>query len=153
MTFIGRHRTRLAGCATAALALAVNNSAPAHCSISTSGLVFPAYDVFNNADTLGTGYVYVTCDAGVRYRITLSPGAHSTDPRSRRLGNARGELLSYNPYTSRNFLLVWDNGTNVYAGTGTGHSQAIPVYGRIPARQNASAGHYSDTITIVITSD
>jgi spore coat protein U-like protein len=35
--------------------------------------------------------------------------------------------------------------------SGTGTSSDFTVYGRIPARQNASVGSYSDTITVTIT--
>lgn len=40
-------------------------------------------------------------------------------------------------------------GTATVNGSGTTHT--FTVYGRIPARQNAVVGSYSDTITVTIT--
>lgn len=51
-------------------------------------------------------------------------------------------------------LTIWGDGsagTGTFKGTGTGTEVATPVYGRIPARQNAHVGTYSDMVTVTVT--
>lgn len=125
--------------------------AGAQCSLDAINLTFDNYDVFSTQDTLGTGYVYVTCDLGTSYTIALSTGNSNTyTPRA--LVTSSGAVLTYNLTSSASSTVAWDNGTNVYNSTGTGARQAIPVYGRIAAGQTrALVGFYSDTITATLT--
>jgi len=48
---------------------------------------------------------------------------------------------------------VWGNtvGTNTVAGTGTGNSQSLTVYGNVPAQATPPAATYNDTITVTVT--
>ncbi|HEY6926806.1 MAG TPA: spore coat U domain-containing protein [Steroidobacteraceae bacterium] len=126
-------------------------AADAQCTLDAVNLTFDNYNAFSTQDTLGAGYVYVTCDSGVQYTITLSTGISSTYmPRT--LVTTGGAALKYNLTSSPGSALVWDNGTSVYAGIGTGTRQGIPVYGRIAAGQTqARVGLYSDTITATLT--
>ena len=60
--------------------------------------------------------------------------------------------LQYNLYTSVNNATIWGNGTGgsgTVSQTGTSNIN-IPIYGVVPARQNASIGSYSDSITVTI---
>lgn len=145
----GLHRI-LAVLAVPALLLG-SADAGAQCTLDAINLTFDHYDVFGTQDTPGTGYVYVTCDSGVPYTITLSTGISNTyTPRT--LVTGGGAALKYNLTSSLSSGVAWDNGTNVYAGTGTGTRQAIPIYGRIAAGQTqARVGLYSDTITATLT--
>lgn len=138
--------------ATGAVAVSVQRAdAGAQCTLDAATLTFDNYDVFSTQDTPGTGYVYVTCDLGVQYSIALSPGNSNTyTPRA--LVMSGGAVLKYNLASSAGSMVAWDNGTNVYAGTGTRTRQAIPVYGRIAAGQNqARVGLYLDTIVATLT--
>jgi spore coat protein U-like protein len=63
-----------------------------------------------------------------------------------------GNRLDYNLYLDAARTIVWGDGTN---GTATytatpidGQVVSIPVYGRIPPRQNVAAGSYGATIRV-----
>ena len=143
--------SRILGALAVPALLLGSADAGAQCTLDAATLTFDNYDVFSTQDTLGTGYVYVTCDLGVQYSIALSPGNSNTyTPRT--LVMSGGAVLKYNLASSPGSRVAWDNGTNVYAGTGTGTQQAIPVYGRIAAGQTqARVGLYLDTITATLT--
>lgn len=121
----------------------------ATCTVSASGIAFGGYDPFVNQDVDSVANVSVNCDATTSYSIALSTGTGSYD--SRVMTSGIHQLL-YNLYIDATLTTVW--------GDGTGHSamvsdtQAVAnhtVYGRIPARQDAYVGTYSDTIVITLT--
>ena len=63
-------------------------------------------------------------------------------------------VLTYNLFLDSTHLTIWGNGssgTGIFSGTATGPNIGTPVYRRIPARQNAHVGAYSDVITITVT--
>jgi spore coat protein U-like protein len=121
----------------------------AACSINVVGLNFGAYSIFDTHDTNITTNIAVTCTNSASFEIALSSGAGSFANRT--LVNG-AKLLSYNLYVDAAHLTVWGDGS---PGTATvrdhGKAGNYTVYGRIPARQNASVGSYSDTITVTIT--
>jgi len=121
---------------------------------STIGVSFGAYNVFNTSPTDATGSLTYTCmSLGGGVTIDLSRGsASSYVPRQMRKG---AEPLAYNLYLEASHSVIWGDGTG-----GTSHygpvspplatQVIVTVYGRIPARQNVSAGAYTDTIIITI---
>jgi spore coat protein U-like protein len=121
----------------------------AGCALNVVGLNFGAYDIFDTQDVSITTNVGVTCDTDTSFEISLSAGSGSFA--SRTLVNG-ANLLSYNLYVDPAHLTIWGDGS---PGTATvsssGTSRNFTVYGRIPARQNAFVGSYSDTITVTIT--
>jgi spore coat protein U-like protein len=140
-------------------------SEPAHallaeCSISTSGVSFGAYDVFSPAPLDGSGAISVSCtglvaSVLVSYELLLSPGG-SGGYLSRTLSNGSGQL-SYNLYTDSARTSVWGDGSSGTAKVSDGYllglftvTKDYPVYGRIPALQNAAVGGYADTIVVTV---
>lgn len=120
------------------------------CSVGADGLRFGSYDPFGSADTDGAGSIAVTCDEGTAY--TLSLGSGSGTRAARRMAYGAHEL-KYNLYLDAARVLVWGDGigtTHTVTGTGTGVSQIVTVYGRIPARQNARVGSYSDMVVLSV---
>jgi spore coat protein U-like protein len=120
-----------------------------HCSVSTVGVAFSAYNVFSTTNDDVSGSVTVSCSASATYRISLSKGSGTFASRLMHHGT---NALSYNLFTDTQRLMIWgdgSSGTVVISGTGTG--QSYPVYGRIPARQNVRGGSYSDTVTVTVT--
>lgn len=121
---------------------------------STTGVSFGAYNVFNTSPTDATGSITYTCAVlGGGVTMDLSRGnASSYVPRQMRKG---AESLAYNLYLDAAHASVWGDGTG-----GTSHygpvspplasPVIVTVYGRIPARQNVSAGAYTDTIIVTI---
>jgi len=135
----------------AAILTGLVSNAWSACGVSTSGVAFGSYDPFANADAYGAGNIAVLCDAGIAYSIALSPGSGTFSAR----GLTNGvEVLHYNLYTDASLHAVWGDGAGATAtvgGSGSGSSANIPVYGRIPARQNARVGAYSDNIVVTVT--
>lgn len=121
----------------------------ATCTLSTSGIAFGGYDPFVAQDVDSVASISVTCDEPASYSIALSTGGGTYEQRVMTSGLHQ---LLYNLYTDATLSTVW--------GDGTGHSAIVSdtqlvathtVYGRIPARQNAHVGVYSDTIVITLT--
>jgi spore coat protein U-like protein len=123
--------------------------AGAECSINVTSISFGEYDVFSTLAADITGSLSVSCDADTPFQIALGAGAGSFTAREMRNGP---NVLIYNLYTDPTRLSIWGDGspgTNLLSTSGTGATYT--VYGRIPARQNVSAGNYSDTITVTLT--
>jgi spore coat protein U-like protein len=59
--------------------------------------------------------------------------------------------LDYNLYSDAARLIVWGDGVSASDVSASGTSVDLPIYGRIPARQNVKAGVYVDTITITVS--
>lgn len=128
--------------------------AEAACNISTTAVTFGTYNVFQGAPDDAAGQVTFQCTTFELFvRIDLDRGgAPSFDPRQMRQGS---EILTYNLYRDASRNTIW--------GDGTGGTQSyfqlfvprnqninVPVYGRIPAGQDVSAGIYTNTVTATI---
>jgi len=145
-------------CMAAALTLAATQNADAaSCSIgSIVGLAFGSYDVLSFSPLDSAGSVSYRCDnvsALDTIKIQLSRGGSATyQPRTLQQGAYQ---LQYNLYLDPARSSVWGDGS---AGTGqygpslppNGSSVQIDIYGRVPARQIAHAGSYSDTVLITL---
>lgn len=121
----------------------------AQCSINIQSVSFGGYDVFNSQPTDGIGSIGVTCNASASYTISLSAGGGSY---SQRLMASGAYRLGYNLFIDASRTSVWGDGTAgtaVLSGNGTAANHT--VYGRIPARQNAHVGSYSDSIVVTLT--
>ncbi len=121
----------------------------AACTLNALGMNFGGYDVFRPEDTEMTATLEVSCDVDTHYEISLSAGLGSYTARTLTSGT---DLLIYNLFVDPTRLSIWGDGS---AGTGTvsgqGTSANYAVYGRIPARQNAPVGQYSDSVTVTVT--
>ena len=121
----------------------------AGCALNAVGLNFGAYDIFDTQDTSITTHIGVTCDTDTSFEISLSAGTGTFAGRTLLSG---ANILSYNLYIDPAHLTIWGDGSPGTATvSGSGTSRNFTVYGRIPARQNAFVGSYSDTITVTIT--
>ncbi len=119
------------------------------CTVNAGGVSFGGYDPFSSLGLDGTGNIAVTCDVSAPYTIGLSPG---NGPYASRTMLSGAHTLTYNLFTDGTRTGVWGDGTGS-TGTvsGNGSSANHTVYGRIPARQNAHVGTYSDIITVTVT--
>lgn len=132
-----------------------------NCNVTANGLSFGIYDVFSNVPKDTTGTVTVTCNAPsqnpnapIPVTISLSPGSSGTFAQRRLQYSGGAETLNYNLFTTPSFSSIWGDGSGgsqVQTGivTKVAPLNAV-IYGRIPARQNVSAGAYSDVITVTI---
>lgn len=126
--------------------------APALCScfVETYGPSFGSYDVFNVSPTDGTGNIAVSCDLPTSYTLSLSTGYGTYSERRLVSGT---EILLYNVYTDASLTTIWGDGsagTGLVSGTTSGATENHTLYGRIPARQNVSAGSYADAIVVTL---
>lgn len=161
---IGRRGWVRAGLATLMLLASVETQA-VDCTISTTGVAFGVYDAALPGPTDATGDLRVRCThvaggaARTSYTIALSAG-NSGNFTQRRL-RAGTAVLNYNLFDSATRTRIWGNGTGgsvlvsgsllVNPGKFSVNELAHPIYGRIPARQSADTGSYSDTIMVTLT--
>ncbi len=123
----------------------------AKCTVSTSGLNFGSYDVFSTVNDDATGTIIVNCTNNATYTIALSSGSGTYSSRTMTSGTT---TLPYNLFLDSTHLTIWGDGstgTSTFSGVGTGANVSTTVYGRIPARQNARVGSYSDALTVTVT--
>lgn len=100
-----------------------------------------------DADAVGT--LNVNCTQGTDYRIGLDDGQNASGG-SRRMVKG-SDSVAYDLYLDAARSNRWGGGTSdSAAGTGSGSSQAISVYGRI-ATANSPAGNYSDVVVATVT--
>ena len=157
----------LRACVAALLLLgALEARAAADCTVSAVGVNFGVYDPYLATPDDSVGEITVTCThlsgpaVNVRYTVTLSTGGSgSFAPRRLRAGPA---LLGYNLWSDPALSSVWGNGSGgtvivtgllkVGPGVGNGVRTAVhPIYGRIPALQDAAEGEYLDSIVATLT--
>jgi spore coat protein U-like protein len=127
------------------------------CSVSAvTGVAFGAYDIFDPLPVDSVGAVTYLCDgvlAADLISIELSSGnASSAFGRYLAQGAYR---LDYNLYLDPARAIVWGDGaggTSRYQQVtpADGVPTTVPVYGRIPAGQNAHVGTYADTIIATV---
>ncbi|MFN3944103.1 MAG: spore coat U domain-containing protein [Allosphingosinicella sp.] len=132
-------------------------SPAAACTVSASGVAFGDYSFSDPGPTDGVGTINLGCHPSASPVISIDAGGSgSFAPRRMQNGVHR---LNYNLFTNVARTIVWGNGSGGSStfrppsGTVTGGVRhfTVPVYGRIPAGQNAAAGTYSDTLIITVT--
>lgn len=132
----------------AALALSTQAGWTATCTVDAPGANFGNYDVFSEQSLDGAGTISVSCDASTEYTLSLSAGGGSYALRAMASG---ANTLAYNLYTDATYTVIWGDGTgNTATVSGSGIASNHTIYGRIPARQNAFVGSYTDTITVTL---
>lgn len=122
----------------------------AMCTVGTQSINFGSYDVFTNSNVDSTGNISVSCDSTASYTISLSSGGGNFLNRALNFGNY---LLYYNLFIDAARTIVWgdgSNGTSTVSGITSTTAHHI-VYGRIPARQNAFVGNYTDNVNVTIS--
>jgi spore coat protein U-like protein len=142
----------------------VSANITANCSLSNTDLNFGDYDatgINRSRDLLATATISTTCTSGATGVVTMGQGEHVfyciSNNCIRRMANSEETShLTYQIYTDAGYSVVWNHNTgdmrSVANVTGSGASQGMTVYGKIPKNQiNATAGSYSDTIIITLT--
>lgn len=148
-------RASLRPLALAAPALLLAPVPAAACTVSTGGVAFGTYSTSNASPTDSAGTLTLACHPSASPTISISAGdSGSFAPRRMRNGSFQ---LNYNLFTTAARTIVWGNGSGGTATVsptgsvsgGTRHF-SVPVYGRIPAGQNAGAGSYADTLMVTV---
>jgi spore coat protein U-like protein len=149
------HLRYLLGLALTALLTAPRPAAAiGSCSLTSTSVNFGTYNAFNPIPTDSTGSVIYTCISVLgTITIDLSKGsASSYMPRQMRQGT---ESMAYNLYLDAARTSVWGDGTGGTSSYGPVTPRllvpvTVTIYGRMPARQNVTAGSYTDTIMATI---
>jgi spore coat protein U-like protein len=124
----------------------------AACTITAGDLSFSNIDV-RTAPVLQTNTIDVVCTKDSAYVIGLGAGV-SGDVAARTMKDG-SKVLNYFLYSDSGRTINWTDDLTGSAGgvggTGSGVSQTITVYGRVPVQTNAVVGTYSDTVTATIS--
>jgi len=139
--------------AVAAFLLAAPPASAANCSVTVAASVaFGTYDPLDTAPLDTTGTITYRCSANVpTVTIDIDRGNATTYFPRRMLNGV--ETLSYNLFLDVARTQVWGDGTGGTSHFGpapAGMKIDVPVYGRIPALQDAAEGAFADTVVVTI---
>jgi spore coat protein U-like protein len=103
----------------------------------------------NDADQLSL--LRLTCTNRSAWQIGLNNGQNANGTLRRMVLN--GHYVNYELYRDSQRTQRWGNtlDTDTAMGSGSGAEQTLSVYGRVPVQAAASAGVYSDVITVTVT--
>ncbi|CAN5307134.1 spore coat protein U domain-containing protein [soil metagenome] len=144
------------GCGGSAVApaghptFAVSATPQNYCTISVNDLPFGSKGVLD-AVVDASAVMSVACTMSTAYAISLDNGLTGTSPTNRlmtRLGQSVAYGLYRNAARSQSWSTVAAGGA--VAGTGTGVSQSVTVYGRVPVQQTPAPGIYADTVVATV---
>lgn len=103
--------------------------------------------------TAGGAALSIICTDGTTYDVSAALG-NNPDGAQRRMVNTSSatDYLPYDLYADAAYATLIDNSTAFYSGTGNGQTQAIHLYGRIPAGTLLpAAGSYNDLVVLTVT--
>ena len=148
-------RALVAGLCLLLVGLASRPARAASCSFnSVSPVAFGPYDVFSNTATDAVGSLTYQCSLlSVLDTITVNLGTGSSGSYGTRTMKNGANSLGYNLYMDAARTVVWGDktsGTSNFSAALNLFPVTLQIYGRIPARQNAKAGPYTDTVVITI---
>lgn len=129
-----------------------------HCNVTTTPVSFGAYDVFASFPLDTTGRVAVACNNPEKKRIPVNISinrgrASSFNPRQmQQVGGS--DRMNYYLFVDNSRTTIWGDGsggTSIFTGMIDRSSPLnVPIYGRIPARQNLRAGSYRDSLVVTV---
>ena len=121
------------------------------CVITATNLDFSSY---TETQLDGQSQIQLICTDTTSWKVGLDGGRFPGAVIARRsMGGPGASQLGYQLYSDPARTDVWGDGigTDTVSGTGTGATQLLNVYGRIPAGQSVINGGYVDTITATVT--
>ena len=129
-------------------------SVPNHCLFSTvTNLAFSNVAGPISANQDQTSAIGLTCTLRTPWQLGLNNGQNASGSiRRMRLGTT-GNYVNYELYRNAGRTLRWGDtlDTDTLSGTGSGLTQTIDVFGRVPPPQSVPAGDYKDVITVTMT--
>jgi spore coat protein U domain-containing protein, fimbrial subunit CupE1/2/3/6 len=127
----------------------------AACSLTSTSMVFGTYDVLVTTPLDTTGSLIYRCSQrDHNIQITLDRGGAQSFE-TRRMVNGTEQLL-YNLYLDAARTIIWGDGSGgtqvLFIGNPQSNNQdlSVPIFGRIPARQDRGIGTYTDTIIVTL---
>jgi len=140
------------GSCTTTTSFTVTASVQPVCTVSATDLAFGDY---TGPQVDGQSRISITCANTTPWNVGLNQGTFSgATVTTRRMSGPGSSALMYSLYKDAARTTNWGNtiGTDTVSGTGTGSTQLLNVYGRIPALQSAAVpGIYTDTILVTLT--
>jgi spore coat protein U-like protein len=131
-----------------------NATVPASCVIDiVNNLNFGTVPGLISSNHDQTSSFSFTCTNTTPLKVSLDDGLHVTGSTRRMRLGATSNYVQYELYSDSARTQRWGNtiDTDTVNSTGTGSSQNLTVYGRVPAPQSLPSGDYSDTVTVTIT--
>ncbi len=131
--------------------LSVSASVQASCDFSVGSLDFGLY---TGSQKDATTTISVVCTNTTPFSVGLYAGSTAGATIANRMMTGAGDTTyKYALYMDSEHIQPWGTtvGTDTYGGTGSGNSQTLTVYGRLPAAQFVRPGAYYDSITATIT--
>ncbi len=124
------------------------------CTVTASDIGFGT--VISLASQIdATGTVQSTCTTGTVYTIAMDGGTTTGNIPDRRMAKSGPgpDFVGYQLYRDAAHTQIWGDGVvgSVEAGTGTGSTQSVTVYGRVPAQSTPEPDLYADTIGVTMT--
>jgi spore coat protein U-like protein len=141
------------GTSTTTYSFTVTATVTTSCNISSTNLNFGSTGLLS-ANVNGSSTVTPQCTNGTPYNIGLNAGTGvGATVTTRKMTSGGGATINYSLYTDSGRTTVWGNtiGTNTVAGTGSGSSQGLTVFGRIPPQTTPAPATYSDSIIATVT--
>ena len=125
---------------------------PSCSSVTATDLSFGQSTGLLTANMDGTSVISVTCVNGTPYRVGLNDGTSASGTARRMKLSTGNDYVTYELYRDNGYSQRWGNaqGTDTVAGTGSGFSQQIAVYGRVPPQVTPTPGSYADTVTVYV---
>lgn len=121
--------------------------AQAACTVTTTPVVFGAYDALNATPKDGVGVVDTSCTVNTSIAARLGPGNGTVMARKMMNG---AHSLNYNVYIDAARTNVWGGESAGFTNFGSGKRMIMTVYGRIPAGQAKPGGTYSDVLVVTV---
>ena len=120
------------------------------CTTSANDLTFGHY---TQARLDAQSAISVTCTHTTPWAVGLSQGTSpGATVSTRKMTGPGGASLPYGLFQDAARTVNWGNtvGIDTVHGTGTGDTQTLNVYGRVPASQIAGSGSYHDMIIVTL---
>jgi spore coat protein U-like protein len=120
--------------------------------VSSNTLNFGTQGVLT-ANTDASASFAVQCTNTTPYNVGLDAGTTAGGTIVTRLLTSGSATVSYKIYSNAARTTNWGNtvGTDTLSGTGSGSSQSLTVYGRVPVQATPAPATYNDTVTLTIT--
>lgn len=121
------------------------------CNVTTQNIVFPSRTRLDSAVD-SAGGITVNCTLNLPYVISLDGGLTGALSPTERKMMLNGNWITYGLYQDEaRTLPIGSSATQVATGTGTGASQWMPVFGRVPSQPTPPPGTYIDRVMATIT--
>lgn len=130
----------------------VSANVAANCLVSAQNIDFGTRGVLN-ANVDATGSVVVRCTQGSPYTVSLGGGNANGTPTARKMSRL-ADSITYGLYKDAAHSQPWGDASapgSTVPGSGSGGTQNITVYGRVPPQQTPPPGTYTDTVVVTVT--